>query len=262
MLIVLSPAKTLDYESPIPAVRTTQPRFLDDSETLVERMRSFSAKDLSRLMKVSDRIAALNVDRFRDWRRPMDTRLARPAVFAFMGDVYTGLRAASLSTEALDRAQEQLRILSGLYGVLRPFDLILPYRLEMGTHIDTPRGDSLYRFWGTRISDSLNTDLKKQGDDVLVNLASTEYFKAVDMRSLKARVITPVFQDEKNGTFKVISFYAKKARGLMAAWILERGIARAEDLTGFDVAGYRFSARDSDGDTLVFRRREKDLPRK
>lgn len=258
MLIVLSPAKTLDYESPIPSVRTSQPRFLADSELLVERMRGFSAADLARLMKVSDRIAELNVERFQRWRQPMPKNAARPAVFAFMGDVYTGLQAASLSADALDRARHQLRILSGLYGVLRPFDLMLPYRLEMGTKVDTARGANLYQFWGGRISESLNADLRAQGDDILVNLASNEYFRAVDRNVLQARVVTPVFEDEKNGVFKVIGFHAKKARGLMAAWILERGVGRVEELEGFDVAGYRFSARDSSGDTLVFRRRVAD----
>lgn len=256
MLVVVSPAKTLDYESPLPKLRVTRPRMIDDSRVLVERMRELAPADIARLMKVSDRIAHLNADRFAAWHEPFDKANARPSVFAFRGDVYTGLNIDDFDTDDLKRAQQHLRILSGLYGVLRPLDLMQPYRLEMGTRLDNARGKDLYAFWGSSITEMLNRDLAAQGDDVLINLASNEYFRAVQPKALKARVITPVFQDEKSGKYKVISFYAKKARGLMTRWILREGIERPEQLPKFDLAGYRYHAGSSTEDAPVFRRTE------
>ncbi|WP_133490846.1 peroxide stress protein YaaA [Alcanivorax sp. 24] len=256
MLIVVSPAKTLDYESPLPALRATQPRMLDDSETLVERARKLSPADLSSLMGVSDKIAHLNVERFALWQRPFNKDNARPALFAFKGDVYTGLDVSRFSKDDLAAAQQRLRMLSGLYGVLRPLDLMQPYRLEMGTRLDTSEGKDLYAFWGDRISRQLIKDMRAAGTDTLVNLASNEYFKSVRTKLLPGPVIEPVFQDEKNGTYKVISFHAKKARGLMAAWILRKGIEKPEDLKRFKEAGYRYDKASSTDTKPVFRRAE------
>ena len=262
MLIVVSPAKTLDYETALPKLKTSKPRMLDDSETLVQVMRKKTPAQISSLMSVSDKIANLNADRFASWRQPFDKDSARPAVFAFKGDVYTGLEIDNFDKTQLDQAQKRLRILSGLYGLLRPLDQMLPYRLEMGTRLVTDAGENLYQFWGDRITRLLKKDMKAAGTDVLVNLASQEYFRAVQPEALGARIIEPVFEDEKNGKYKVISFYAKKARGMMAAWILTNNIQTVEELSGFDIAGYHFSPENSTGDRLVFRRPELDLPGK
>ena len=218
MLIVVSPAKTLDYESELPALKATQPRLLDDSEVLIERARQLSPADISSLMSVSDKIAHLNAERFSLWARPFNKKNARPAAFAFKGDVYTGLDIESFTDNQLNDAQSRFRMLSGLYGVLRPLDLMQPYRLEMGTRLDNVRGKDLYAFWGSKITEEINR-LLADDDGVLVNLASNEYSKAIDFKRLEADVVSPVFRDEKNGQFKIISFYAKKARGLMAAWL-------------------------------------------
>jgi len=256
MLIVVSPAKTLDYESELPALKTTQPRLLDDSDVLIERARQLSPADVSSLMSVSDKIAHLNVERFAQWQRPFTKKNARPAAFAFKGDVYTGLEIGTFTDNQLKEAQTSFRMLSGLYGVLRPLDLMQPYRLEMGTKLDNPRGKDLYTFWGDIITEQLNKDMNAAKTDVLVNLASNEYFKSVKKKAINGRIIEPVFQDEKNGKYKVISFYAKKARGLMAAWILKKGIKDPDKLKNFDVAGYRFCAEESTADKPVFRRPE------
>ena len=256
MLIVVSPAKTLDYESPLPSLRATRPRLLDDSAELVDRARQLSPADLASLMKVSDKIAHLNVERFAQWSTPFDKDNARPAIFAFKGDVYTGLDIERFSADDLQAAQKRLRILSGLYGVLRPLDLMQPYRLEMGTRLDNARGKDLYQFWGEIITDQLIKDMKAAGTEVLINLASNEYFKSVHPKRLPGPVIEPVFQDEKNGKYKVISFYAKKARGLMTAWILREGIEKPADLKKFKEAGYRYDAQASTDAKPVFRREE------
>ena len=256
MLIVVSPAKTLDYESELPTLKTPQPRLLDDSEVLIERARQLSPADVSSLMKVSDKIAHLNVERFAQWQRPFNKQNARPAAFAFKGDVYTGLEIETFTDNQLKEAQQSFRMLSGLYGVLRPLDLMQPYRLEMGTKLDNPRGKDLYTFWGDIITEQLNKDMKAAKTDVLVNLASNEYFKSVNKKGIKGRIIEPVFQDEKNGKYKVISFYAKKARGLMAAWIIKKGVKDPAKLKNFDVAGYCFCAEESTADKPVFRRQE------
>ncbi|MAO68313.1 MULTISPECIES: peroxide stress protein YaaA [Idiomarina] len=256
MLAVVSPAKNLDYESNLPSLDVTQPRLLDNAEELVKVCRQLSPQQLGSLMKISDKLAGLNAARFEQWQRPFNEENARPAMFAFNGDVYTGLDAASLSSEAIDTAQQQLRILSGLYGVLRPLDLMQPYRLEMGTKLDNPKGKNLYEYWGDTITELLNDDLAKLGSSTLVNLASNEYFSAVKPKALKADIITPVFKDEKNGQYKVISFYAKKARGLMARFIVNQKPKSVSDLKEFDASGYRFNEAMSSDKQLVFCRAE------
>lgn len=256
MLAVVSPAKNLDYESDLPELSVTQPRLLNNAEELVEICRQLSPQQLGSLMKISDKLAGLNAARFEQWQRPFNEDNARPAMYAFNGDVYTGLDAASLSSEAVGTAQKQLRILSGLYGVLRPLDLMQPYRLEMGTKLDNPNGKNLYEYWGDTITQMLNNDLAELGSSTLVNLASNEYFSAVKPKALNADIITPVFKDEKNGQYKVISFYAKKARGLMARFILNQKPESVSDLKGFDANGYSFNEAMSSDKQLVFCRAE------
>ncbi|CAB0151581.1 hypothetical protein PSI9734_01955 [Pseudidiomarina piscicola] len=258
MLVVLSPAKNLDYESPLPTAEYSQPRLLEYAQDLVDRCQSLSPQELGSLMKISDKLAGLNAARFADWQQPFTPDNSRPALFAFDGDVYTGLQAEKMSEETITFAQEHLRILSGLYGVLKPLDLMQPYRLEMGTKLDTARGKNLYEFWGNVITDTLNEDLKAANSEVLVNLASNEYFSSVETKNLQADVITPVFKDEKNGQFKVISFWAKKARGAMARFIMENGITSVAELKKFNLNGYRFNAEQSTDSQLVFQRAERD----
>ncbi|EKE87586.1 peroxide stress protein YaaA [Idiomarina xiamenensis] len=254
VLAVISPAKNLDYQSTYPAVTATQPRLLNHAELLVERCRELSPQQLGSLMKISDKLAGLNAARFADWQLPFNQDNARPALFAFNGDVYAGLDAYQLSTNAIAYGQQHLRILSGLYGLLRPLDLMQPYRLEMGTKLDNERGKNLYEFWGELITDMLNRDCQESNSEVLVNLASNEYFSAVKTRQLNAKLVTPVFKDEKNGQYKVISFYAKKARGMMARFILNEKPKKVSDLQAFSAAGYQYSAAQSDDAQLVFTR--------
>lgn len=258
MLMVISPAKTLDYESSLPDTPVTQPDFLSQASELVAVCRQLTPAALASLMGISDKLAGLNVARFAQWALPLQPPAARQAIFAFKGDVYTGLQAETLTTEQLVKAQAQLRILSGLYGVLRPLDLMLPYRLEMGTALETHRGRNLYAFWGDIITQQLNKELAAQSSSVLVNLASEEYFKVVQPQQLQAEVISPVFEDEKNGRYKIISFYAKKARGLMCRYVLTQGIDRPDGLLTFDVAGYRYEPGISTPTRPVFRRAEQD----
>ena len=260
MLTLLSPAKTLDFDTPPTTAKATQADFLQHSAELVDVLKQYSPDDISALMKLSPALSELNVQRYHDWRLPFNADNAKAAILAFKGDVYTGLQADTLDETQLDFAQNHVRILSGLYGLLRPLDLIQPYRLEMGTKLHNGRGKDLYSFWGSIITDALNRELEQQNADVVVNLASNEYFKSVQPKKLNGRLITPVFKDEKNGQYKIISFYAKKARGLMTAYIIRRQLQTAEALQDFDVAGYRFSAEDSRGDTWVFKRAEKDIP--
>lgn len=255
MLTVISPAKSLDYETPVKTRRFTQPDFLAESEQLIGTLRGLSEQDVSMLMSISPALAELNRDRFRDWQLPFDKDNARQAMFAFKGDVYIGLGAETFEAADVTYAQHHLRILSGLYGLLRPLDLIQPYRLEMGTSLKTARGKSLYDFWGTRITDALNAELEHQRRRVLVNLASNEYFKAVKEKQLGAEVISPVFRDYKNGQYKLISFFAKRARGLMSAYLIRNRIDDPKDLLSFDVDGYRYSASDSTPTSPVFLRR-------
>lgn len=260
MLILLSPAKTLDFDTPPVTKKATQPAFLERSAELVDVLKQYSPHDLGKLMKLSPALSELNVQRFHDWQLPFSPANAKAAVLAFKGDVYTGLQAELLSEDQLLFAQEHVRILSGLYGVLKPLDLIQPYRLEMGTKLANPRGKDLYTYWGEDITAALNADLKQEPQNVVINLASNEYFGAVKPKQLHARLVTPVFKDEKNGQYKIISFYAKKARGLMTRWIIEQGLTDESRLYEFNVAGYRFCAEESHGDTLVFKRAEKDIP--
>ncbi|RTR03316.1 peroxide stress protein YaaA [Halomonas nitroreducens] len=258
MLSVISPAKTLDFETPATTDRHTQPDFLTRSRELIGILRDLSPQQISDLMGVSDKIAGLNAARFAEWQTPFTPGNAKPAAQAFQGDVYVGLEADRFDDDDNAFAQDHLRILSGLYGLLRPLDLIQPYRLEMGTKLANPAGKDLYAYWKETLTTALDQAVADSGNPVLVNLASNEYFKAIDAKRLKARVITPVFKDEKNGQYKIISFYAKKARGLMAAWMIRQRLDDAEALKDFDVAGYRFNAALSEGDTLVFCRDERD----
>ncbi len=257
MLIVLSPAKRLDFESPLVSREFTQPDFLDESSLLVTQLRQRSPADLSSLMSISDKLGALNAARFHTWQLPFSPDNARPAMLAFAGDVYDGLDAATLTRSRLSWAQQHLRILSGLYGVLRPLDLIQPYRLEMGTRLATRRGGNLYEFWGDRITRSLNTVLADMPGATLVNLASEEYFKAVRPALLAAPVIQPVFEEarpEGDKPFAIVSFFAKRARGAMARYVIEKRLSRVEALKNFDRDGYRFVPAASDARRWVFRR--------
>lgn len=256
MLIVVSPAKTLDYESPLATQTYTQPELTEHSAELIEVCRELTPAQIASLMKVSDKIAGLNAARFAEWQPVFTTDNARQAILAFKGDVYTGLEAETLDEDGFAYAQQHLRMLSGLYGLLRPLDLMQPYRLEMGTKLENPRGANLYQFWGDIITDKLNAALAAQGDDVLVNLASNEYFKAVKPKKIAGKIITPVFKDCKNGTYKVISFYAKKARGMMARYILDHKVDSVEGLKAFDTAGYYFVPAESTATELVFKREE------
>jgi len=256
MLMVVSPAKTLDYETELPFEEFTQPEMLEESQELINQLKKLSPADVASLMGLSDKLADLNVGRFAHWKQPFTQENARPAVFAFKGDVYTGLDAYSFTKKDIVFAQKHFRMLSGLYGLLKPLDLMQPYRLEMGTKFKNERGNNLYEFWGETITNKINEDLKP--GEVLVNLASNEYFKSVNKKLLNGEIITPVFKDEKNGQYKIISFYAKKARGLMAAYIIKNKINDVEDIKSFDVSGYRFSEVQSTPKEWVFLRDEKN----
>ena len=254
MLMIISPAKTLDYESPLATTRYTQPALLDHSQALIERCRALTPAQIASLMSISDKLADLNAGRFQNWTPDFTPDNARQALLAFKGDVYTGLEAHTFSEQDFSCAQQHLRMLSGLYGLLRPLDLMQPYRLEMGTKLDTPRGKDLYAFWGEIITAALNEAVAAQGDNVVVNLASDEYFRAVKPKQLQAEIVKPVFLDEKNGSYKVISFYAKKARGLMSRFIITRRLTQPEQLKAFDLEGYRFDEARSQGNEYVFTR--------
>ncbi|QDF76138.1 MULTISPECIES: peroxide stress protein YaaA [Shewanella] len=256
MLILVSPAKTLDYETPASTQTFTMPTLLEHSEALIEVCRELTPADIASLMKVSDKIAGLNAARFAEWNKDFNLDNAKQALFAFRGDVYTGLDADTLSAQSLERAQKHLRILSGLYGLLRPLDLMQAYRLEMGTKLANPRGANLYQFWGDIVTTEVNKALAEQGDDILVNLASNEYFKSVKPKQIQGQVITPIFKDKKNGQYKVISFFAKKARGMMVRYMLDNNVSRYEDLLKFDTAGYYYSEADSSVNEPVFLREE------
>ena len=255
---MLSPAKSLDYESPLATEKRSEPTMLDQSAELVEIMATKSPRQLSNLMGISADLAELNVERFRTWDRPFTPETARQAILAFSGDVYQGLDAAgSFNQRDFTHAQKTLRILSGLYGVLRPLDLMLPYRLEMGSKVKNPRGKDLYAFWGHRIADELNKAMvDSPGRKALVNLASNEYFKSVDTSVLEAPVVTPGFLDAKgDGDYKTIAFFAKRARGSMAAWMIRNRVKSPAELEDFDGLGYTFSPAHSSDDRPVFVRR-------
>lgn len=255
MLMVISPAKTLDYESPLATNTYTQPEFLEDACQLVDQLKELEPHQISNLMSISDKLGQLNAERFRNWHTPFTPDNARQAVLAFKGDVYTGLAAESFSEQDFEFAQQHLRMLSGLYGVLKPLDLMQPYRLEMGTRFENNRGKDLYAFWGSKITDEINR-LLADDDGVLVNLASNEYFKSVKKKDLEGRLVTPQFKDRKNGQYKMISFYAKKARGLMCRFAIQNRITQANDLKGFNLEGYYFSEDQSDNNNWVFLRDE------
>ncbi|MGV6397505.1 peroxide stress protein YaaA [Pseudomonas caspiana] len=254
MLMVISPAKTLDFETPPSTTRFTQPQYLDHSQELITQLRELTPAKIGELMHLSDKLSGLNAARFGSWNPAFTPENAKQALLAFKGDVYTGLQAETLSEKELTYAQDHLRMLSGLYGLLRPLDLMQPYRLEMGTKLANSRGKDLYAFWGTRISEWLNEALAEQGDDVLLNLASNEYFSAVKRSALKARIIDTEFKDQKNGQYKIISFYAKKARGMMSRFVISEQINTPDALKQFDMNGYRYSSEQSTSNKLVFLR--------
>jgi cytoplasmic iron level regulating protein YaaA (DUF328/UPF0246 family) len=255
MLFLLSPAKSLDYESPVAALPHTLPSFAADAARLIEVLRKQSPQQIASLMTLSDPLAALNVARYQAWSPKFTERNSRQAALAFDGDVYGGLRARELGAPDLDWAQQHLRILSGLYGVLRPLDWMQPYRLEMGTALPVGAARNLYQYWGSRIAEHLNAELAADKTPVVVNLASQEYFKAVDRKALKARVVECVFEEWKPAGWKIVSFSAKRARGLMARYAIMKRVETPRKLEGFNLEGYAFDAAASQTDRLVFRRR-------
>ena len=256
MLIFLSPAKSLDYTTPPQITTHTQPAFLKQSETLIRQLRALSPADLANLMSISDPLALLNFNRYADWKLPFTPENARQAVLAFDGDVYDGLAARSMSAADLDFAQQHVRILSGLYGILRPLDLMQPYRLEMGTKFANKAGKDLYTFWGETLLEAINGELAALPHPVAVNLASEEYFKAAVGRKIKGTVIQPVFEDWKSGRYKIISFFAKRARGLMTRYAVLNRLDEPEGLKDFDYDDYAFAPEASDDKRWVFRRRQ------
>ncbi len=254
MLMLISPAKTLDIDS-APTTKTySQPRFLKESQTLIDIAKKLSAEDISSLMKISEKLGILNYERFHDWHTPFTPDNAKQAILTFKGDVYTGLDAKTLDEAALQWADQHLAILSGLYGLLKPLDLMQAYRLEMGTKLPNAKGNNLYDFWDDKLTEAINEQLATQKTPVLVNLASNEYYKAIQPKSIAARIVTPVFKDEKNGNYKIISFYAKKARGLMARWAIDNRVDDVNVLKDFDSDGYYFCADSSSENQWVFLR--------
>ncbi len=254
MLFLLSPAKSLDFETPAGDVPHTQPLFVKQSAELIELLKVKSPQEISELMSLSDALSGLNVARYEAWRPKFTAKNSKQAVLAFNGDVYEGLDAKTLGADDLAWAQDHVCILSGLYGVLRPLDYMQPYRLEMGTRLANPQGSNLYKFWGSQLSSYLNERLQRDVSPVVVNLASQEYFKAVDLKALKARVVECAFEEERNGQYKIISFMAKRARGLMARYAAEHRLVTPQQLQGFDVEGYAFEPAVSKPERLVFRR--------
>jgi len=248
MHIIISPAKTLDMEKQDFEINHSESPFLKEAQELVKELEKLTATDLQNLMKVSDKIASLNVERYSNWKLPFTTHNAKAALFAFKGDVYTGIEPSSLSNEELNYTQSHLSILSGLYGLLKPFDLMQAYRLEMGTKLLNKKGENLYEFWGTKIAKELN----KKESKWIINLASNEYFRAVDKTILKAPTITPIFKDEKNGVFKVVSFFAKKARGMMVRYMAQNNVSDIEDIKKFNLGGYTYSEQLSKDNDWVF----------
>jgi len=255
MLIVVSPAKTLDYTTPPKIKKFTLPDYLDDSAELIHRMRELSSLDISELMKVSTKIADLNFDRFEAWNKKFTEKNAKQAVLAFKGDVYTGLDAESFTAKDFNFAQKHFRMLSGLYGLLRPLDLMQAYRLEMGTRLSNERGKNLYEFWGDIVTEGLNAQLKEVKSKYLINLASNEYFKVVKPKVLNGEIITPAFKELKNGEYKMIGVYAKKARGLLSRYIIQNQLSDIEDIKSFDLQGYKFNKKVSKGNNWVFTRK-------
>lgn len=261
MLFLISPAKSLDYESPVPAdLPHTLPVFKKQPLELIDVLREKSPQQLSQLMSISDKLAVLNVGRYEAFSPKFTPKNSRQAVLAFNGDVYEGLDATSLKPKELDWAQEHVVILSGLYGALRPLDLLQPYRLEMGTRLENTKGSNLYQFWGTQISDYLNERCGEQpeAERIVINLASQEYFKSVDLKALKAPVVECAFEDFKGDKYKIISFHAKRARGLMVRWAVQHKVKKVSDLRKFDLEGYALAEQASTPHKLVFRRKRED----
>ena len=256
MLFLLSPAKSLDYESAPTTDKHTLPLFVEEAASLIEVLRPYSPAQIASLMDLSDALSQLNVARYAAWSPEFTSANSKQAILAFNGDVYEGLDAGSLKQGDLDWAQGHIRMLSGLYGILRPLDWMQPYRLEMGTKLPNPRGKDLYAWWGDTLAAHLDRELAEQGDDVIINLASQEYFKSVKRKALKARVVECVFEDWKGGAWKVISFHAKRARGLMARYAILRKAKKVDDLRGFNAEGYEIDEQASTADRLVFRRRQ------
>jgi len=258
MLMVVSPAKALDETTPVQTDLHTECAFLDEAAALIDELQQIGPVEVGQLMHISEKLSELNYERFQAWQRPFPVEQAKQAAWLFKGDVYQGLDAYSLSEMGIGYIQNHLRILSGLYGLLKPCDDMLPYRLEMGTKFANQKGKDLYTFWGSQITDLLNAQLAEQDSQTLVNLASNEYFKAVKKRDLKGRIITPIFKDWKGGKYKIISFYAKKARGLMARYAADHQVENAEDLKFFDVDGYKFDPEQSSETDWVFTRKQED----
>ncbi len=256
MITVISPAKSLDFESPLVTKQKSQPLFLDESKKLITQLKKLAPQDIASLMKLSDKLAQLNYDRFQTFKPPFTLDNARQAMLAFKGDVYQGLNAESFNASDFKFAQKHLRILSGLYGILKPLDLIQAYRLEMGTKFKNKQGDNLYQFWGNQLNQHLKKELSKHKQPILLNLASNEYFKAINTKSLGLKVVSAQFKDYKNGQFKIISFYAKKARGLMSQFIIKNQIDSPEKLKQFDLDGYYFDKKSSTQDELIFLRQQ------
>lgn len=257
MLIVLSPAKSLDYKTPVKVKNPTLPDFIPESAKLIADLKKLAPQEVANLMGLSDQLAALNAGRYRDWSKKFTQENSKPAIYAFDGDVYDGFDVKTLKEKSVEFAQNHIRILSGLYGALRPLDLMQPYRLEMGTSFKNPKGKDLYAFWGSQVTDSLKAVLEEQKNPWLLNLASEEYFKVVQAKDLGCPVISPIFQDAKAGKYKIISFYAKRARGLMARFCVENRIKNVVDLQGFDLDGYQYCASESKENKPVFRREER-----
>lgn len=252
MLIILSPAKKLDYDAPSVISKHTQPEFLEDAQVLIDELKQYSAEEVGKLMKLSANLAQLNYERYQMWQQPFTPENAKQSVLAFKGDVYQGMKPETFSESDFDQAQKRVRILSGLYGMLRPLDLMQPYRLEMGTQMPNPRGKNLYEFWGSKLSEKINKLIEDHHYKGLVNLASGEYYKAVDEKALKYPVITPVFKEEKNGAYKTIGIHAKKARGMMTRYIIQQQVYNPEELKGFTQGGYSYSESLSSGNQMVF----------
>jgi len=256
MIIVISPAKTVDFETAPQTSKFTHPDFLSESSKLVREMRHYSHNDIKKLMTVSDKIADLNVERFKKFKTPFTTKNAKQAGLAFKGDVYTGLNIEDFSARDLDFAQKHLRILSGLYGLLRPLDLMQAYRLEMGLKLPIKNNKNLYEFWDSQITEKINSEFKKQKENTLINLASNEYFKVIQKKNLEGTIITPAFKEARDGGFKIIGIYAKKARGLMSRYIIKNRLKNPEELKKFSLDGYKFNHKLSSKNDWVFTRKQ------
>jgi uncharacterized protein len=250
MIVIISPAKSLDFKTDPPFVTCDEPHFIKDADYLAGKLKKLKTSELQELMGISPKLAQLNAERFATWK----TAAQKQAIYAYNGDVYDGLNASTLSMAEVEFAQNHLRIISGLYGILKPLDAIKPYRIDMGAHFTTPKGENLYKYWGDRITDHLMKSIKASENNVLINLASHEYFSVLNTKKLKTRIITPAFKDKSNGGYAMVSFFAKKARGMMSRFIIQNAITDYEMLLGFDEGGYHFNHGLSKGDNWVFTR--------